>query len=109
MATWILLTTRQRMRRASRNPRKTGLRSCRREIAGPEERRCGGENGNRESTAVAATAGALDAWKEAGRRFAMDSVREFLTGVLTLPDPSLIPFAIGLLLVPVAIYGIVRW
>jgi hypothetical protein len=39
----------------------------------------------------------------------MDSVREFLTGVLTLPDPSLIPFAIGLLLVPVAIYGIVRW
>ena len=39
----------------------------------------------------------------------MDSVREFMSGVLTLPDPSLIPFVIGLLLVPVAVSGIGRW
>ena len=38
----------------------------------------------------------------------MDSIREFMSGVLTLPEPSLIPFVIGLLLVPVAVYGIVR-
>jgi hypothetical protein len=40
---------------------------------------------------------------------AMQGFRGFLSGALTLPDASLMPFAIGVLLVAVATYGLLRW
>jgi hypothetical protein len=39
----------------------------------------------------------------------MQSLREFVNGALALPDASLMPFAIGVLLVAVAAYAGLRW
>ena len=39
----------------------------------------------------------------------MQTYREFLGGALTLPDASLLPFAIGVLLVAAVAYGVLRW
>ncbi|MGH7354193.1 MAG: hypothetical protein ACRELS_06380 [Candidatus Rokuibacteriota bacterium] len=39
----------------------------------------------------------------------MESLREFLSNGLSLPDASLMPFAIGVLLVAVGAYGVLRW
>jgi hypothetical protein len=39
----------------------------------------------------------------------MQSLRELLNGALTLPEASLMPFAIGVLLVAVAAYTVLRW
>ena len=39
----------------------------------------------------------------------MESFREFLSGALSLPDASLMPFAIGVLLVAAGAYGVLRW
>ena len=39
----------------------------------------------------------------------MQTYRELLGGALTLPDASLMPFAIGVLLVALVGYGVLRW